>query len=371
MKKTLTVNLGGTVFHIDEDAYQLLEKYLSNLRIHFSKEEGVDEVMGDFELRISEILNERVRLGYTVITIEHVEAVIRQMGKVEDIFGEESAHTEATSHETTAQPGRERVNKRFFRNPDDRMLGGVCGGLAAYMGWDPTPIRLLLFLLLFFYGITIPIYLVLWLVVPLAQTATEKLQMRGESVTVENIGKTVTDGFEKMSANVKDYVNSDKPRTAFQKVADAFVEVIGVLLKVAAVLLGIVLFPMLLVLLFVFIVVILALIIGSVGGGFGLLYHLMPSAEWQFLHHYPEWLWAIFSICSILVIALPVIAILYTVCSHIFKFKPFPPALRGALILLWFIALAANIYLLSRYGGTFWDWSHHTWNHTWWSTAFW
>ena len=64
MKKTLTVNLGGTVFHIDEDAYQLLDKYLSNLRIHFRKEEGSDEIMDDFEMRISELLNERVRLGY-------------------------------------------------------------------------------------------------------------------------------------------------------------------------------------------------------------------------------------------------------------------------------------------------------------------
>ena len=67
MKKTLTVNLGGTVFHIDEDAYQLLDKYLSNLRIHFRQEEGSDEIMDDFEMRISELLNERVRLGYEVI----------------------------------------------------------------------------------------------------------------------------------------------------------------------------------------------------------------------------------------------------------------------------------------------------------------
>ena len=85
MKKTLTVNLGGTVFHIDEDAYQLLDKYLSNLRIHFRKEEGSDEIMDDFEMRISELLNERIRLGYEVITIEQVEEVIKRMGKPEEI----------------------------------------------------------------------------------------------------------------------------------------------------------------------------------------------------------------------------------------------------------------------------------------------
>ena len=72
MKKTLTINLGGSVFHIDEDAYQLLDKYLSNLRIHFKKEEGSDEIMNDFELRISELFSERTRLGYQVISIDHV-----------------------------------------------------------------------------------------------------------------------------------------------------------------------------------------------------------------------------------------------------------------------------------------------------------
>ena len=85
MKKTLTVNLGGTVFHIDEDAYQLLDKYLANLRIHFRKEEGSEEIMNDFEMRISELFNERVRLGHEVITIEHVEEVIKRMGKPEEL----------------------------------------------------------------------------------------------------------------------------------------------------------------------------------------------------------------------------------------------------------------------------------------------
>jgi phage shock protein PspC (stress-responsive transcriptional regulator) len=368
MKRTLTVNLGGTVFHIDEDAYQLLEKYLSNLRIHFSKEDGVEEVMSDFELRISEILNEQVRLGYEVITIEHVEMVIKRMGKIEDIFGEEAIRSESTAHEYPPQPSRERVNKRFFRNPDDRMLGGVCGGFAAYMGWDPTPVRLLLFLLTFFYGITVPIYLILWLVIPLAQTATEKLQMRGENITVENIGKTVTNGFEKASNNVKNYLNSDKTRTSFQKIADAIVDIIGVLLKVTVILFGIVCFPILLVLLFAFIVLIISLIIGGLGGGFGLLYHLIPSSGWYILQNYPEWIWPTFSLCAIIMIALPLIAVLYTVCSRIFNFKPLPLALRVALIILWFIALATNIFIFSRHGIAFWNWEHYTWMPATWQT---
>ena len=100
MKKTLTVNLGGSVFHIDEDAYQLLDKYLTNLRIHFKNEEETDEIMNDFEARISELLSERIRLGYEVITIEHIEEVIKRMGKPEDLFDDEQTKEEKEDHAT-------------------------------------------------------------------------------------------------------------------------------------------------------------------------------------------------------------------------------------------------------------------------------
>ena len=224
MKKTLTVNLGGTVFHIDEDAYQLLDKYLSNLRIHFRQEEGSDEIMDDFEMRISELLNERVRLGYEVITINEVEEVIRRMGKPEEIFADEK-HEEYQEQGNSHEKGTAQAKKRLMRDPDNRILGGVAGGFAAYMDWDPTLVRIGLFLLMFFYGIMIPIYFLLWIIVPLAKTATDKLEMRGENITVENIGKTVTDGFERVSNNISDYVKSGQPRTFLQKAADLPTEI--------------------------------------------------------------------------------------------------------------------------------------------------
>ena len=84
MKKTLTVNLGGTVYHIDEDAYKLLDNYLNNLRYHFRKEEGAEEMVRDIEIRIAEIFNEYIRSGQQVITLENVEEVIARMGKPEE-----------------------------------------------------------------------------------------------------------------------------------------------------------------------------------------------------------------------------------------------------------------------------------------------
>lgn len=84
MKKTLTVNLGGTVFHIDEDAYRLLDNYLCNLRLHFRKQEGAEEIVNDIENRISELFAEKLSAGSQVITIADVEEVIARMGKPEE-----------------------------------------------------------------------------------------------------------------------------------------------------------------------------------------------------------------------------------------------------------------------------------------------
>ena len=166
MKKTLTVNLGGTVFHIDEDAYQLLDKYLANLRIHFRKEEGSEEIMNDFEMRISELFNERVRLGYEVITIEHVEEVIKRMGKPEELFEgeEEKEYKEEARTQAFQEEEIPRGPKKLMRDPDNRVLGGVAGGIAAYMGWDVTAVRLAMIILLFIpYAPIIILYLTIFL----------------------------------------------------------------------------------------------------------------------------------------------------------------------------------------------------------------
>ena len=130
------------------------------------------------------------------------------------------------------------------------------------MGWDVTAVRLAMIILLFIpYAPIIILYLILWLVMPLARTAADKLMMRGQSVTLENIGKTVTDGFEKVSNNVNDYMSSEQTEEAFlQKLADLFVGVVGFILKFLAILIGIILLPPLLLVAFILVVVTFALL---------------------------------------------------------------------------------------------------------------
>lgn len=234
MKKTLTVNLGGTVYHIDEDAYKLLDTYLSNLRIHFCREEGAEEIVHDMELRISELFTDRLRDGKQVITIEDVEEIIAQMGKPEDL-GDEADGGGETSKDGSTYSQTAKGPRRLFRDSDNKVLGGVASGLAAYFGWDPTWVRIIFLIL----GISLKgfviAYIIAWIVIPLARTVPEKLAMRGAKINVENIGRTVTDNFEK----VNEYVHSGKPHSALQRIGEGIVGVAGALIKFILIVLAI------------------------------------------------------------------------------------------------------------------------------------
>lgn len=347
MKKTLTVNLGGTVYHIDEDAYLLLDNYLANLKLHFHKEEGADEIVKDIELRISELFSERTANGYQVVTIDYVEEVISRMGKPEELSGGEDAVdqddcTKQKSSQSSADSGHtEQVKHRLYRNPNDKILGGVAGGLAAYMGWDTTWVRIVLILLLFVpYFSVILIYIVCWILIPLATTAAEKLSMKGENITVENIGKTVTDGFEKVAGGVNSYIHSGKPRSALQKFGDVFVQVIGAILKVMMIIIAIVLSPAL----FVLVIVFIALIFGAFGmltvGPGILIQHLNPAINWAEIGTLPM---ALFGISGVLLVGIPLVSLVYMAFRSIFHWKPMANGWKWVLLLVWIFALAGII----------------------------
>ena len=159
MKKTFNINLGGIVFHIDEDAYELLDKYLSNLRIHFSKEEGAEEIVHDMELRISELFSERLNERKQVVTLTDVEEIIAQMGKPEEF-------SEDTTQDTNEYIKEEKGPKRLFRDPDNKVIGGVCSGLADYFDIDTTLVRAIVASSIIFAGVGLGLYLVLWIVLP-------------------------------------------------------------------------------------------------------------------------------------------------------------------------------------------------------------
>ncbi|MDL2247261.1 PspC domain-containing protein [Bacteroides sp. OttesenSCG-928-J23] len=347
MKKTLTVNLGGTVYHIDEDAYRLLDEYLSNLRNFFRKEKGVEEIVGDIENRISELFSEIIESGAQVITIVHVEDIIVRVGKPEELAGSEEDYQSEKPKEEFSAKEKTSTGRRLFRDPDNSILGGVFSGLAAYLGFDVTALRLVMLVLLFCsMGTMTLLYLICWIIIPQAKTATEKLSMRGEEINLQNIGKTVTEGFEKVTDGVNDFVRSDKPRSFMKRLADAIVTIIGLFLKVCLIILAIAFSPVLLVLAILFVVFIIAAVSVLLGGTAALI-SFIPTLGW--LPDVASPLVVIVSsIAGILLIGIPLCGLVYTILRLAFKWKPMSSALRWTLVSFWFVATVVFLLTLAQ-----------------------
>ena len=347
MKKTYNINLGGIVFHIDEDAYELLDKYLSNLRIHFSKEEGAEEIVHDMELRISELFNERLNDRQEVITLSDVEEIIGQMGKPEEM-------TDDTTQDDPIYNKEEKAPKRLFRDPDNKVVGGVCSGIASYFGWDATILRILLIILslpiigdgMFVVKGIFLFYIIAWIIIPEAKTATEKLSMKGMKVNVENIGKTVTDGFEK----VNDHLQSEKTKSFLQKLGEGIVSVFGFLIKAALVIAAVCFTPVLFILLVVCFSLLMATI-GAIGELPTFFYQTMPAIDWSVVNTspYPTMLMAI---SGILVIGIPIIGFIHFLMSTFGGWKDMSFAARMILLILWLIALGVGTFFMINFGLT-------------------
>jgi phage shock protein PspC (stress-responsive transcriptional regulator) len=194
MKKTFSVNLGNRVYNIDEDAYLKLSAYLERIEGHFSDLKEREDIISDIELRISELFSERLGVNKQVVTLEDVNEVIRIMGDPHEISGSEE--------EPRGYRENQSGTKRIYRDPDDRMIGGVCSGLAAYTNIDPVIMRLI-FVVLLFMGIGALAYIILWIVVPEARTTAQKLEMRGDSVNTSNIGNFFRDEFENVKKSFR------------------------------------------------------------------------------------------------------------------------------------------------------------------------
>lgn len=172
MKKNFSVNIGSRLFHIDDDAYERLGTYLGRLRAFFASDEGCDEIMTDIEMRIAELLEQKKTNGPAIIRIDQVEEVIADMGEPDQLSGSQR------------EPSREKTKGKLYRDPDNRQVGGVCAGIAAWFGIDPLWVRIAFAVITLFYGTGAIIYLVLWLILPEAGTTSEKLEMHRQIINI-------------------------------------------------------------------------------------------------------------------------------------------------------------------------------------------
>ncbi len=196
MKITITINLNANIFHIDEDAYEFLKSYLRSIELHFSNSEERKEIVADIETRMAELFRAGSSNPNVVITIADVEKVIGILGRPEEIAGNESTSS------WREQYGYSRP-RRLYRDIDNRIFGGVCSGLAAYFDIDVLLARILAVLLVLAGGGGLIVYIILWIFVPGAVTTAQKIEMKGEPVTIKNIGKAVKEEFKQVKKNLK------------------------------------------------------------------------------------------------------------------------------------------------------------------------
>lgn len=197
MTTTVNINLSGIGFTIDEPAYRLLKNYLDSLQ-ELCRNADTPEVATDIEQRIAEILCERCQ-GGRIIGETDIEEIITRIGSPDDIVEPGASECASSGQEAAAAAvppplATPAVKKRLYRDPRNKMLGGVCSGLGWYFGIDPVWIRLAFVALCFLSASTIVfVYIVLWIVIPQATTPVEQLQMMGMEGSVSNVGKVVTD----------------------------------------------------------------------------------------------------------------------------------------------------------------------------------
>ncbi|MEN8156387.1 MAG: PspC domain-containing protein [Bacteroidota bacterium] len=343
MKKAIKINLSGIIFHIDDDAYEKLKSYLDTISSHFSNQQESKEVVDDIESRIAELFQERITSENQVITLAIVNEVIDIMGNPEDIADSGEEGEDNTSFHESYSAG-----KRLYRDPDNSVIGGVCGGLGAYFAVDPIIFRLLFVVFFFAGGASIPVYLILWIVLPKAETAAQKLEMRGEKVNVSNLEKKIREEYENVKENVKENVSRAKSSDTYKKAesgASDFFEVLGKILlmfiKVILIIIGI-----------SFVIAGIGILIGLITLPFVGI-HMFPFGSYNFslgdlLIPFTDPLSVtLLTIAVTLLILIPVAAMIYGLVKIIFNLKSGNRGLGAGALVLWLVALFTIIGIVA------------------------
>lgn len=333
MKKTFPVNINGAVYYIDEDAYNLLNNYIDQLRKAFPGKEGA-ETINDIESRISEIFAEKLSKGKNIIVIDDVNEIIKQMGSPKDLAGDNTDDTDTTANngQTTPPPlnAQPQTIKRLYRDESNKVFGGVFAGLQHYLGWSANIMRffyVVLALFTYFWPLLI-IYFVAWMIIPAARSPRQILEMTGTPITVSNVGQTIL--------GTPDPTNTPAPAS------NVFTDVFSVLGKVFLAIFG---------------VVGAAIGIGAIIGFVVMLCSVIMMWGWHDLFiqqnifgiansFYNPWIGTIGGICLSVAIFLPAAAAVWAGCNALFNVKAPSKGAIITLVIIEIIMIVASVVLL-------------------------
>ncbi len=328
MDKIITINLGGYAIRMEEDAYEALKPYIRQIELAFANTENGKEIINDIEARIAEMLAERTE-GKVAASMEDVEFVKAAMGNPGEFAGSEAEEAAQPKQGTTTT---ETVRKRLYRNSEDKVFGGVCSGIASYFNLDSVVIRLIWIGLVFFFGTGLLFYFILWAIVPEAVTTAQKLEMKGEAPTFDNIVNRVKTEAGKVEQNLKS-------RNIGQRITEALqglTPVLLVIIKIVALMFGIAVLVML-----------SGLFIGLIAGSRGFIFHDNGMS----FHGVPNvfdtnWEFVSFKTVIGLFLGIPLFVILTGLLKFVFNTKVNYRPVRHILGWVWVATIPLMIYFI-------------------------
>jgi phage shock protein PspC (stress-responsive transcriptional regulator) len=354
MIKTVNINISGLVFHINEDAYEKLSKYLKNISNSFSIEEGREEIMADIEARIAEIFRQKLNERKEVLSMTDVDEVISIMGQPEQYTDFASGEAKSSHTQNINLP------KRIFRDPDDKILGGVCSGISTYFGIeDPIWLRILFVVMFFVFGSGPLIYIILWIIIPKASSATEKLQMKGEPINIDNISKTIQEEMEDIKKKVQGVADNKTPIDTSKfagKVKSTIIRTGELLLSLLMLLVNAFVKFFSFIILIVAVAILITLFAALIGDNFtwSITRDGVTSMQtsdilnWFFISQQQAW-WAKLSL--FILVAVPLIGIMLGASKILLGIKKKLRFIGGTLTIIWVAALIFAFYtatMLSR-----------------------
>jgi len=340
MKKTLDINLGGSIYHIDEDAYHELMDYLQDVKRHLGDEASSEEVLNDIEQRIGELFMQWMQGKREVVTVFDVQKVIDVLGRPEQydsMDGEARNETDSQKEENHHSAGD--APRKLYRDTENAVLGGVCSGFAIYMNVSVVLVRLF-FVFLIFFWLGPLLYIICWLIMPEARTAAQRLEMRGKKVNIDNIEKKVREDYEKGKESADNSENTEQNKQKSRSTESVLIQLVRICGKAfLAVFAGFFILLALMVLV-ALVIALVAIWSGAFNLGLPLIQDVMPLQQ-IFMNPVSA---TFVSIGLLFVIGIPFFAIFRLLFGKLLKMKPARSWEIWVGLLLWFVGIGLCTY---------------------------
>lgn len=340
MNKTIIINISGVIFHIEEDAYEMLRNYMNEIKRHFASYQDNFEIITDIENRIAEMFTELLeKESKQVIVTADVVLVTSKMGNTADFEDDNTSDFELNQ---TLDPIENK--RKLFRDIDDRVIGGVCSGVGHYFGIEAKWIRIAFFVLFIFYGIGLFPYLLLWIIMPKAVSRTDKMEMKGEKINLQAFQKNMEEELQAVTQNISKAHEYAKPSLGrlghfIRDVVTGLLKFLGGTGKLILKIFG------------VFIITIVGFFL--VAAFIALLVFLGYAGNTDVSTIFPinalaPSLRPAIYLCAFLVVFIPLLGIFLFIIRVLFKSRKVTKTIGFSLLMTWVLALGVGIFCIAK-----------------------